>query len=385
MKHLVVLVAGLGLVLAACGAAPSARGGHSPGESSSPAPAGSRSPAPSATPTPNGPLSNTAAPSDLADFTVGYDPLGKVLILQAGETYSGPGQPQTLVAETWAWDGTTWSRLSPATEPPAEREAAMAVDPISGRLMLMGGDSFTETVNAQHQNVPDWSPNDGTWLWDGAEWTRVADNARQGGDPALAVDQATGQLLVNSPDIRGVLTTDDLEAEGPAWYGQGSYVWTGSGWLPAATNGQVFHTLRSAIAYDPISKRLIQFGGSEQSVTSQTQAYDGTGWTLLDPQTIPTPGSAIAATDEAAGQIVMVTLSPDHPALLATWTWNGSNWVRLLVNEPPSNILKLGHAQLVWDPALGRLVMVGEAGAANSQVQMWDWTGTSGGWASIPS
>lgn len=386
-----VLLAAVGLLLAACGPGASARGGHAAGESGSPSPSATTKAAPSATPTPIGPLTDSAPPTNLADFEVGYDPVRKELILQAGESYqagqvsSASAQASGLLAETWAWDGTAWSHLSPATEPPAERGAAMAVDPISGHLLLMGGDSFAETVNAQQQNVPIWSPNNGTWLWDGTTWTRVADNPRQGGWPALAVDQATGQLLVNSPDIRGVMTTDDLETGGPAWYGQGSYLWTGSAWRSVPTTGQVFHTLGSAIAYDPISKRLIQYGGSGQASTDQTQAYDGTSWKLLDPQTVPQGGPPMAATDENTGQIVMLTPSPDHPDLLATWTWNGSDWVRQVVNEPPSNIIDGGHAQLVWDPALARLILLGGTFTANAPVQMWDWTGTGGGWASISS
>ena len=121
---------------------------------------------------------------------VGYDPVSQRLILQAGLNTASPPE---LISRTWAWDGTKWSQLHPNHEPPPEVGGSMAVDPSSGHLMLAGGDLFSETVDAHGNNVPHWSANNGTWLWDGATWNRVANNPRQGGYPALAVDNSTGR------------------------------------------------------------------------------------------------------------------------------------------------------------------------------------------------
>jgi hypothetical protein len=333
---------------------------------------------PAATPAPLAAMRDATPPTAIRSFNIGYDPATRRLILHAGVDLSGAG---SYISATWAWDGSRWSELSPRSELPAQSDGAMAVDPVSGRLMFMGGDAFSESTDSNGNNVPHWAPNLGTWLWDGATWTRVADNPRQGGDPALAVDQATRQLVVNSPDIRGVRTTDDLEAQGPSWYGQGSYRWTGRAWTKVrAQTDATLQPLGAAIAYDPISRRLIQFGGSEQNPVNDVLAYDGTHWVKLDPTTVPPAGPAAAATDETAGQIVLLTANLDNPKLTATWTWDGGDWVRHVVNEPSADVL--GSAQMVWDPALARIILV--AGTGRGPVRLWAWDGTDNGWQRLP-
>ena len=60
--------------------------------------------------------------------------------------------------DTWAWDGTTWEHLSPATFPPTRAWGGMAYDPIRQEVVLFGG----------------WRPGHtfgDTWTWDGTNWT----------------------------------------------------------------------------------------------------------------------------------------------------------------------------------------------------------------------
>ncbi len=80
-------------------------------------------------------------------------------------------------------------------------------------------------------------------------------------------------------------------------------------------------------------------------------AYDGATWQFL---THSTPnelqGPALAFTDEAAGQIVMlagVESSTASPHVPATWTWDGGTWVPHHLAEPAFGVLTL-HGQLVW-------------------------------------
>jgi len=238
----------------------------------------------------------------------------------------------------------------------------------------MGGDSFSEGTDGRGNNVPHWAGKNGTWLWDGADWTRVAANP-QGGYPALAGERSKGQLLVSCPDIRDVETTDDLETSDPSWYGSGSYRWTGTAGERVAANDSSF--IQSAVAYDPMSRRLIQFGGTSRAPSDATTAYDGTGWTTLHRAATPPFGTALAATDETANQIVLLAYSVDHPQLATTWIWDGRTWVRRIVNEPPLATVGLGDSQLIWNPAVVRIVLIPSAGG--SSMQTWTWGGTTAG------
>ncbi len=272
----------------------------------------------------------------------------------------------------------------------------MAVDPISRHLLLVGGDAYSGGVNAAGQWVDHWAPNEGTWLWDGSNWNRAADNPVQGGYPALAVYQPTHQLLANfAPSQVGPgpgSPTTAAEPPKPTWYSSNEnnvFEWTGSGWTRIVETWGNTGALaeQAAAAYDPISRRVIQFGGMLQGGFGDVLAYDGAAWHFL---TDSTPnelqGTALAFTDEAAGQIVMLagveswTASPHVPA---TWTWDGGTWVPHHLAEPPFDVLYPGHGQLVWDAGVQRAILVGYTGSG--ALQMWAWTGLTAGWYQVPS
>jgi hypothetical protein len=43
--------------------------------------------------------------------------------------------------DTWTWDGTTWTRQTPASSPSARSVAAMTYDAATGNVVLFGGQS----------------------------------------------------------------------------------------------------------------------------------------------------------------------------------------------------------------------------------------------------
>jgi hypothetical protein len=55
------------------------------------------------------------------------------------------GRRSDLLADTWTWDGSTWTKQSPATSPPGHGGGSMAYDAASGNAVLFGGDSPGDT------------------------------------------------------------------------------------------------------------------------------------------------------------------------------------------------------------------------------------------------
>ena len=43
------------------------------------------------------------------------------------------------LADTWTWNGSTWTQQSPATSPSARYSTSMAYDSATGNVVLFGG------------------------------------------------------------------------------------------------------------------------------------------------------------------------------------------------------------------------------------------------------
>ncbi len=114
------------------------------------------------------------------DATMAYDPATGTAVLFGGE---GNGK----LGDTWTWDGTTWTQQAPATSPPAREDASMAYDAATGNVVLFGG-----AGGSTLQALAD------TWTWDGTTWTKqhpaTSPPARQ--NAAMAYDAATGTVVL---------------------------------------------------------------------------------------------------------------------------------------------------------------------------------------------
>jgi hypothetical protein len=74
--------------------------------------------------------------------------------------YGGFGQGAGGVSgQTWQWDGSAWTQLSPAHAPGPRDEPALLC---GASTVLFGG--FADQYG---------KPTSGTWLWDGADWRLV--------------------------------------------------------------------------------------------------------------------------------------------------------------------------------------------------------------------
>jgi hypothetical protein len=74
-----------------------------------------------------------------------YDSATSQLILFGGAN-------TTIDDDTWAFDGTTWTQLSPATSPPPTTGAALTDDASTGQLVMFGGSG-------------DSGYSEGTWIY----------------------------------------------------------------------------------------------------------------------------------------------------------------------------------------------------------------------------
>lgn len=233
--------------------------------------------------------SPAVSPPALSDTSMGYDPVSGDLILFGG--FSTTTSQPSAEAGTWAWDGTTWAQLAPATSPPPNADASFADDPATGELLMFGGNQYCDSSCA--------NPTDATWAWNGSTWSELAlpQNPSARSFAGLGWDPATQQMLLTGGDLENldlyyparadtwVLSTSSMAAPqitsvsafnedatitwSPAALGSGvvvdSYTITSSpgglsyNW-PAGEDSAVFNGLTNGVSYTFTVTPVNQFG-----------------------------------------------------------------------------------------------------------------------------
>jgi hypothetical protein len=218
----------------------------------------------------------------------------------------------TLLDDTWEWDGASW-RQSAARGPPARSESAACYDARRGRVVLFGGWCW---VNGERKRLGD------TWELDGARWERMSDSGPEGrSGVALAFDAGRGAtVLVGGSAGRSPLD-DAWEWRGTAW--EGPFEGPGARFNPA-------------LAADARRGGLVCFGGWNGSTRlADTRARRGTRWEAVAADGGPSPRNHSAMTfDEAEGRVLLHGGHDGERVLGDLWSWDGAGWTRLEDAEP---------------------------------------------------
>ncbi|MBI3474349.1 MAG: hypothetical protein HY010_01355 [Acidobacteria bacterium] len=147
---------------------------------------------------------------------------------------------------------------------------------------------------------------------------------------------------------------------------------------PAASPPARFYP---AMAYDPVSKKVVLFGGfSDNGNLNDTWTYDGNNWTqVATPVAPPVRNGAGMAYDRPSGKLVMFGGFDTNRFLHDTWVWDGasSTWTQVEMQRMPAHAT---GASLFTDPISGDAMMFGGYNS-NRRVPAfnitWRWTGTS--------
>ena len=201
----------------------------------------------------------------------------------------GGASGSNLFADTWIWDGTEWTQVAD-TGPAARSGHSLAYDSARNRVVLFGGRTGTNPV------VGD------TWEWDGTEWTQVQDVG------------------------------------------------------PSARRAH-------AMAFDPTASRVVLFGGAgaNNEGLDDTWLWNETDWTqAADTGPDPRAGSAMVA----ATTIVLFggvnSIDPNLPPANRivygdSWRWDGRVWTKVQDIGPAP---RWGHG-MAFRSDTGRIVLVG--------------------------
>jgi hypothetical protein len=250
-------------------------------------------------------------PGPLMGHAMAFDERNQLTVL-----FGGNRESDGRIAETWTWDGTDWMQVSTGPPNPSEREFhAMAYDSVRGVTVLFGGRTNTDTNNAE------------TWEWNGANWEMKdpvnAPSARK--FHAMAYDRNREVVVLFGGDSM------DEPTEADTWE------WNGSNWVEIIPtdpegDGNPPARLYHAMAYDPLRKTIILFGGDATdhgNFLFDTWEWNGTSWALRISADVGSHGQPSArkypnlVSDTMLDRIILFA-GNDGNERNDIWTWEGA-------------------------------------------------------------
>lgn len=150
------------------------------------------------------------SPSPRWDGAMSYDRLRQRCVL-----FGGHNQGQTHFDETWTWDGNDWLNVTPAVSPSARSRTRMAFDESQGVAILFGGALFS---GGSYTDYAD------TWAWNGATWSQRSEATGPTGrrDHAMCFDSARNRVLMFSGASNSGNRNDTWEGS----WNAGNFRWT---------------------------------------------------------------------------------------------------------------------------------------------------------------
>ena len=331
----------------------------------SPTPTAGPSSVPSPSPTaslsvaPNPSLPASVPPAARAGFQLAYDGARKAVVLFGGTADGGT----TAFSDTWIWDG-AWHEQHPAQSPPARRGGMMVYDAVHRVVVLFGG--WTPGPQGIGQALAD------TWTWDGVTWTERHPAASPGAraDGAIDYDDALQKVVLSGVDPASN-RTETWAWDGRTWalLDQTSWsefsvpmayhvptrqlvAWT----IPGGTetfDGERWHaqsaggptgtlTTNMDLSRLDAAGMVVMFGGAGSSNTllDTTWVYDGTTWRGTGGSPSPPArhsGGANGMVYDADLKVVVLFGGEGANGPLAdTWTFNGAAWSKVGGNCPSS-------------------------------------------------
>jgi hypothetical protein len=132
-------------------------------------------------------VGGTSGPPARFSAGLAYDPMTRQLVLHGGILSQGAGT-RVSVADTWTWDGLTWTEQHPTTNPPPGWDS-LAYDPVSRQLIL---------VNVAVVDEGSAPTEISMWSWAGTNWHLLNPHRLPavGFWPGLTYDQANHQFLL---------------------------------------------------------------------------------------------------------------------------------------------------------------------------------------------
>ncbi len=256
-------------------------------------------------------LASSEGPPHRAAFDVAHDAERGVTVLFGGLSR---GDHDTLRNDTWEWDGERWAQASPDAPPPPRAGHAMVWDAARRRVVLFGGYGDSSRILGD------------TWEWDGSRWTEH----RVTGPPArslhaLAYDPGRERVVL----FGGEGWLDRVDPEGSTFQAQGEFEdtweWDGARWSEAGPAVHPPARGRHAMAHHPGLGATFLFGGYQRSESGSGQfhqdawTWDGREWRRLDLADPPDERVSFALVADDSRSVLVLAAGFARPGRFLCW------------------------------------------------------------------
>ena len=206
-------------------------------------------------------ITPTTSPSGRGAFGMAYNPGTGNTIMFGGDTL---GFPAGTVNETWSYNASGWTQLSPTASPGATAGIDLAYGVNSGVMVMYGG------------TPPGFFGGpalDETWTFDGTTWTQVFPTNTPGGlaHYSMCYDNARDVAVLYG----GMFSTQLVGDSNQTWE------WNGTNWTQVVGASQPGPLERAAMCYHDGIGRTVMFGGIDvlSGGVDTVWLFDGTTWT----------------------------------------------------------------------------------------------------------
>ena len=300
-------------------------------------------------------MSPASSPSARRAGATAFDAAGNRLLFVGGIQPS----PSTILGQTWSWNGTVWTQLSPAGGTIPRWGHGLVRNTQNNRLITFGGRSPTLSAYASD-----------TQEWTGTAWqTIVTANAPSARHLyGFAYDGARNRAVLFGGRTSTQTLADTWEYDGVNWTQRTTFD------TPPARQ-------EMSMVYDASLRRVVLFGGQDQSTSAiynDTWFYDGANWQPVAPASSPTPRYRMASAYDSVRQRTVLYGGFDGANVLTdTFEFNGSNWATVATGNPlPGASTETLHG---YDPVRRKFVVFGGFGGTFSS-QTWEYTGANTGY-----
>lgn len=235
-----------------------------------------------------------------------FDRTRNVAVLFGGVTNVN-GQ-ETLMNDTWEWDGNTWTAKTPLTTPQARANHSLAFDSMRNRVVLFGGYAGT-AYSSEGDYLRD------TWEWDGQNWTAM----NPGVGPAAPTARSAHSSLYDPTSQQTLLFGGDTSWQNSFMIAvdvrNDTWSWNGTAWAQLNDAGSPPVRRMASMAFDTTRNFAILFGGEDiRSFDSAAPShflndmwrFQNGRWTQIAIANGPSQRSRFAlAYDEARNQLVL--------------------------------------------------------------------------------